>query len=1135
MSIISTAVKRPVTVSMFTLAIMLFGMVGFSRLSVALLPDLTYPTLTVRTENLGAAPAEIEQLITKPIEESVGVVKGIRKIHSISKAGQSDVVIEFEWGVAMNFATQNVREKLDTIALPKDVNKPVILRFNPALDPIIRLGLSTTQTHPQALKKIRTFAEQEIKRQLETLSGVAAVQLGGGLQQEVQVIFDQDKAARLGISAQSIVQRIQSENINMSAGRVYDGQQEYLVRTLNQFNSLAQLGDMIVKQGNGQTVYLKDIAKIFDGEKDRTDITRINNNEAIELAVYKEGDANTVSVAAAINKKLEQIKETLPPELTFTLIYDQSEFIIDAVDEVKNAAIIGGFLAMLVLYLFLGNFISTLIISVAIPVSIIATFNLMFANHISLNIMSLGGIALAVGLLVDNAIVVLENIARYREKGLSILEAAVRGSEEVSGAVIASTLTTLAVFFPLAFVEGFAGQLFSDQALTVTFALLASLVVALTLIPMLASRQFSSSDSVNSDFENNAVEKKTAQTSQTETASTSVDSDKITQKKKATLISKIGRMIAIVLVFPFKLLFSILPLMLTKLFLVIGVGLAKLAQLLFKPAHKIFSFYFTKFAFLYRVTLQRVLNHRLKMLAVSIFFALGVISLLPKIGVELVPEVAQAEFTMELTLPQGTPIYVTDKRLQQLAAVIRADKRVKHSYSLAGNGSLMMSSASKGGENWGQLLVAVFDSENLNAVKQKVRAEVAGMAEVNAEIVQAKLFTSERPIQIVLSGYDLVALKKYSDGLVKQLAKDTQFTDINNSLRAGQPELKISFDNERLGSLNLKASTIANQLVTQVAGSVASKYNVQDRQIDIVVRADEQSRNSVQAIRQLTINADQQKSLPLSAVADINENIGPNEINRVNQTRVAIISASLAYGDLSEAVAKAQQLISQLYLPHNIQANIAGQNEEMAQSFSSLIMALGLAIFLVYLVMASQFESLLNPFIILFSVPLAILGAVLGLYVTNTHISVIVLIGVIMLTGIVVNNAIVLVDRINQLRLGGVEKFAAIMQASESRLRPIIMTSLTTILGLLPLAIGHGEGSELRAPLAITVMSGLLVATFLTLLLIPVLYSLFDRKHYAQAELGTELEKELETELEKEREPVVNAKSVDANVDANNV
>jgi HAE1 family hydrophobic/amphiphilic exporter-1 len=1057
---------------------MLFGLVGFSRLAVSLLPDLSYPTLTVRTENPGAAPAEIEQLISKPIEASVGVVKGIRKVHSISKAGKSDVVIEFEWGVAMNFATQNVREKLDIIALPKDVNKPIILRFNPALDPIIRLGLSTENTHPRALKKIRTFAEQEIKRQLETISGVAAVQLGGGLQQEIQVIFDQEKAARRGITAQSIVSRIQSENINMSAGRVYDGQQEYLVRTVNQFVSLEQLGNMIIKQADGKTIYLKDIAQVIDGEKERTDITRINNNEAIELAIYKEGDANTVTVAKAVNDKLAELEETLPEELTFTIIYDQSEFIVNAVDEVKSAAIIGGLLAMLILYLFLGNFFNTIIISLAIPISIIATFNLMFANNISLNIMSLGGIALAVGLLVDNAIVVLENIARYREKGASIIEAAIKGTDEVSGAVIASTLTTLAVFFPLAFVTGFAGQLFSDQAMTVTFALLASLVVALTLIPMLASRQFSK-DKLSPENE-----------SSDETLENETSKVPLTPRKK------IVKIIIQILAFPFSLVFNYFPLILTKVLLLITNLLTKVVSFIFKPAHKVFSFYFEKIASAYSRLLKLSLDNRAVLVGLSIAFALAVMSLFPKIPVELVPEVAKSEFTIELTLPQGTPIYVTDKRLKDLADIIAKDERVKHSYSLAGSGSLMMSSASKGGENWGQLLVALKSSNDIEAVKSVVRAKVALMADVNAEITQTEMFTTERPLQIILSGYDLVALKKYSDQLMQKMSIDKQFIDLNNSLRAGQPELKISFDNERLASLALKASDIADQLVTKIAGSVASKYNLQDRQVDILVRADESARNSADAIRQLTVNSQQARSLPLSSVASITESIGPNEINRIDQSRVAIISASLAYGDLSEAAAKAEDLVKALYLPFNIKAKVAGQNEEMESSFSSLMMALALAVFLVYLVMASQFESLLNPFIILFSIPLAVLGSVLGLYVTGTNISVIVLIGVIMLTGIVVNNAIVLVDRINQLRHKGVDKLVAIMEASRSRFRPIIMTSLTTILGLAPLAFSSGEGAELRAPLAITVMSGLLVATMLTLLLIPVLYSLFDRKTY---------------------------------------
>jgi HAE1 family hydrophobic/amphiphilic exporter-1 len=637
---------------MFTLAIMMFGMVGFSRLSVSLLPDLSYPTLTVRTENPGAAPAEIEQLISKPIEESVGVIKGIRKVHSISKTGQSDVIIEFEWGTAMNFATQNVREKLDIITLPKEIDKPVILRFNPALDPILRVGVSTTDTHLGVLKTIRTFAEEEIKRQLETVEGVAAVQLGGGLQQEIQVVFDQERAASRGISAQNIVNRIENENINMSAGRVYDGQQEYLVRTLNQFSSLTQLGNMIIKQIDGQTIYLKDIAKVIDGEKQRTDITRINNNEAIELAIYKEGDANTVNVAKAVNAKLALMAKNLPEKLTFDVIYDQSEFIVSAVNEVKTAAIIGGLLAMFVLYLFLGNFFNTVIISLAIPVSVIATFNLMFAYDISLNVMSLGGIALAVGLLVDNAIVVLENIARYREKGADIIDAAVKGTQEVYGAVIASTLTTLAVFFPLAFVVGFAGQLFSDQAMTVTFALMASLLVALTLIPMLASRQFSSANDVQT------VPQKSTEPALDETSA-------FDQKSKLSFFKKFITLLSQVILFPFRLLGNYLPLLLTKIILLIFNSLVRIVQFVCKPVQQVFRRYFEKLANNYALLLRLTLKNRVFMVIASIVFAALVISIIPRIGIELVPEVAESEFTMEITHPQGTPISITDKSLQK--------------------------------------------------------------------------------------------------------------------------------------------------------------------------------------------------------------------------------------------------------------------------------------------------------------------------------------------------------------------------------------------------------------------------------------------------------------------------------------
>ncbi|WP_419146768.1 efflux RND transporter permease subunit [Pseudoalteromonas 'SMAR'] len=1069
MNIARLAVKRPVTITMLVLAVMLFGMVGFSRLVVSLLPDLSYPTLTVRTENPGAAPAEIEQLISKPIEEAVGVVKGIRKLHSISKLGQSDLIIEFQWGTDMDLAIMELREKLDMVMLPVELRKPVILRFNPSLDPILRLSISgDTQSYTQ-LRSLRTYSEEEIKRALEPIDGVAAVQLSGGLEQEVQVLIDQQQAMLRDVTAEMITNRIKNENINVSAGRVYDGQQEFLVRTLNQFTYMEEIGDVIIKQDAGQTVYLRDIATVVDGVKERQDITRVNGNEAIEMALYKEGDANTVAVAKRVQAKIKQLQDELPENAELKILSNQAEFIEKAIDEVKQTAIIGGLLAIVVLYLFLGKFKPTIIIALAIPTSIIATFNLMFANNISLNIMSLGGIALAVGLLVDNAIVVLENIYRKKEQGQDVEQAAIEGTNEVSGAVTASTLTTLAVFAPLAFVTGFAGEIFSDQALTVTFALLASLIVALSFIPMLASRQFSiaSSDANLEDIE--------------------------AEKPVRTGIKKWLSL----LLLPFKFVAVVIPCFIGRWILRLIMMLSKIigwcTSKITYPAYVAFNGVYKIFAKGYDKLLKGAMKQRALVISISLVFALGVASLLPKLGMELMPEVAQTELTLEVTLRQGTRIEQTDQQLNLLARSVVDMPGVVHTYSMSGTGSLMMSSATRGGSHWGQLVVKTDTPAQLSAVQDALRAQLSGMAQINAEFTQSRMFEQERPLVVVMSGYQLDELKLYADRLVSQLQQQKRFADVTTSLRAGQPELKIEFDHQRLSSLGLTAAGITDILATKIGGNVASKYNLDDRQVDILVQVDRDSRNSVAAIRDLIIHGENGQSVPLSAVAKVTESIGPNEINRLDQARVAIITASVKEGDLATAAQVVRSEVASLGLPDRIYSQVIGQNQQMEEAYSSLMMALLLAVFLVYLVMASQFESLLNPFIILFSVPLAVLGSIFGLFITGTSLSVITFIGLIMLSGIVVNNAIVLIDRINQLRAQGCAMLDAILEAANSRLRPIIMTTMTTILGLLPMAMATGEGAELRAPLAITVMSGLLIATFLTLIVIPVLYSVFNR------------------------------------------
>lgn len=1092
MSIVDIAVKRPVAIWMFTCAVVLFGMVSLSRLSINLLPELTYPTLTIRTDYNGAAPGEVEQLVSKPIEEAIGVVKGVRDVKSISKAGQSDVVLAFEWGTRMDLASLEVREKLDVISLPLDVEKPLLLRFNPNMDPIMRFGLGATTGESaetgtesastlntadiNALKQLREFADEQIKRKLESVEGVASVRIGGGLEKEVQILIDQQKASQLNLTIAQIVTRLRDENVNAAGGRLEDGSQEYLVRTLNQFQTLSDIENVFIATREGKHIKLGDIAIISDGYKERTSINRFSGLEGVEIAIYKEGDANTVEVAENIQNRIAQIRNDIPAKYKLQQVSDQSVFISSAIDEVKSAAIIGGVLAMFVLYFFLKNIWTTLIISISIPVSVIATFNLMYGNDISLNIMSLGGIALAIGLLVDNSIVVLENIDRHKKQKPNDIHSVAAGTKEVATAITASTLTTIAVFFPLVFVEGVAGQLFSDQALTVTFALIASLIVALTIIPMMAATDIRAKQADELDLgPSKAIEK---------------------PKSKLALpffYTRAG------IVFVIKSIFYYLPMFIVSLVTLLFRLLKRVLSVVFKPLLFIFDKVFGATESVYARSLKSALHHRLSVVAIVIGFAASSLLFVPKLGLELIPDMSQGEFHVELTLPTGSPLENTDTTLAKLGQYTDALAGVDRTFSLSGTGSLMNASPSQGGDHWGKLSVVMqpgTTAEQELAVQASMREFLSTQAGVKGKFGKSELFSFSTPLEIELVGYDLGLLTRYANQLVTLLENNPRFTDIKSSMQTGSPELRIHFDHAKLAQLGLSAPAVSNLISSKVGGDIASKYSINDRKVDILVRTQEQQRDSQEDIAQIIVNPGSARPVTLDAVARIETSLGPSEITRVSQERVAIISANLAYGDLGEAALKAQSLLPDLNLPLSMTARVTGQNEEMEASFQSLKFALLLAVFMVYLVMASQFESLLHPFLILFTVPLACAGSIYGLYLSNTPISVVVFIGLIMLAGIVVNNAIVLVDRINQNREAGIEKTQAIFEAAQSRLRPIFMTTLTTTLGLLPMVIGIGDGAELRKPMAVTVIFGLLFATALTLFLIPVLYSLFDRKHF---------------------------------------
>ena len=1078
MNLVELATRRRVTIAMFTLATIVFGLVSLSQLKINLLPDLSYPTLTVRTEYVGAAPVEIENLITKPIEEALGVVKSVKRLRSVSRTGQSDVILEFEWGTNMDVARQDLRENLDALFLPLDSQKPLILRFDPSLDPIMRFGFyyeseSRDETRQVSLSDkdeesvmrltlLRRFADEEIKKTLEAAPGVAAVKISGGLEDEVQILVDQKKLAQLALPIERISQVVGAENVNMSGGRLEEGTQEFLVRTVNQFTSVAEMADVIVDTRNGRPVYLRDIAEVSLGHKEREAITRMNGQEAVEIAIYKEGDANTVAVAEAVNARYSRISRELLENTGMKMenVYDQSIFIKSAVQEVVNAGIIGGLLAILILYLFLRDFRSTVIIGLSIPISVIATFLLMFWSDLTLNIMSLGGLALGIGLLVDNSIVVLENIARHREMGKSNPVSALDGASEVGTAVVASTLTTVAVFFPLVFVSGIAGQLFKDQALTVTYSLLASLVVALSLIPMMASLGRAQ-----------------------------------TEESIAARSSAPAKRLARIPYYIWKFLTVVVPSYLGKIVHSLVVLVSRAAKFVFSPFTWAFGKFFSAVSRTYDPLLRWSLAHRPTVLGVAFFLLAVSVWMIPRLGVELIPQLDQGEFIVDFRLPQGTPLTATDQALATLQQEASDIQNVRTTFAVAGSGNRLNANPDEGGENWGELHVTLepgSTQEDQTQIVEALRARAQRLPGAQYKFEAPTLFTFATPIEIEISGYDLNKLKRVSNDIAAKMAESDRFSDVKSSMESGHPELQIIFDRERAATLGISVRDIADRVVNHVRGTVATRYSWRDRKIDVLVRAREQDRESVDKIGQLIINPESARPVPLSAVATIFVETGPGEIRRSSQQRVALITANKRFGDLGDAADEIGDIIGSTTIPVGLTARLSGQSEEMSSSFRSLLFALLLAVFLVYLVMASQFESLIHPFVIFFSIPLAIVGAVLALWITGSTISVVVFIGFILLAGIVVNNAIVLVDLINKLRQSGKSTYEAIVEGGTLRLRPILMTTLTTALGLLPLALGIGDGAEIRAPMAITVIGGLLVATLLTLVVIPVMYSLLD-------------------------------------------
>ena len=957
---------------------------------------------------------------------------------------------------------------------------------------------------------LREVAERELKRDLEAMDGVAAVRVRGGLEREIRIEARQDWMAARGVTIDQIVNTLGSENVNLPGGAIRDGNQEYLVRTLNEVRTVEEIERLEVRAGTGSRVPIAEVATVREAPKDREVVSRLDGQDSVELEVFKAADANIVRVAEQLVVALEGrklgppgmtskgLKDRLPENVQLVILENQARFIEASIANLRSTAFIGAFLAVAVLFAFLKDFRATAIIAAAIPLSIVATFAPMYIGGVSLNLMSLGGLALGIGMLVDNAVVVLENIQVFVERGESRRTAAIRGTREVSAAVIASTLTTVSVFLPITFVEGVAGQIFGDLALAVVFSLLASLVVALLFVPMLAATEVQLSAS--------------QQRPRLRDVSRAAQLHSI-DRFRSTFASTAGAWRWLLLPWSLVRFLVRLGFEVTAAAVVWSSALAGRlaftgidflrgppARLLVLGAER-FQDGYNRFAERFAHGMPSVLSRPGLVLGAALASILVSVPLGNTLGQALIPELHQGRFTAEIALPVGTPLARTSDFTLDVEQALTNQPQIAHVHSIVGTERRADSRADEG-EHTARVMVELTSGGNLKkreaAVMDDVRAAVAAVAadwKMNlpeTRLRRPSLFSFDTPVEVVLYDPNLERLRDISGRVVAQLSTDATLTDVRSSMVAGYPEVQVHYERALLERYGLDTGTIARRIRNKVLGSTATTMSRGDGRLDLVVRLAEQDRRSGSELSRINVNPNVTPVIPLSAVATFTDAEGPSEIRRIDQRRAVAITANVTGFDVSGQAQKVAERMQSVELS-GVQWEMAGQSREMSRSLSSLQMALGLAIFLVYVIMASTFESILHPFVILVSVPLAVVGVVAALAVLNTPVSVVVLIGSIVLAGVVVNNAIVLVDTINRLRARGRSRVDAIAEASTLRLRPILITTTTTVLGLLPLAFGLGEGAEVQQPLALTIIAGLSSSTLLTLGVIPVVYLVLTR------------------------------------------
>jgi len=1013
------SVKRPVTIAMLMIAICLFGFVSLPLLKVDLLPELNLPVSVVVTNYEGAAPGEVEKRITQPIESVVGTVSNVKNIQSVSTTGSSQVIVQFDWGTDMDQATLDLREKIDLIsgALPREANKPTVMKLDPNSAPIITLALSGNKD----VVELKKTAEDLIKPRLERVAGVASVGITGGKERQVNITLNPNQLKDKGISIDLIQQSLMARNISGSAGSLTENGKNINISINGEFESIDDIKKTPIHIPSGGIIPLSDVATVEDGFKTVTQKTYVNGSPSVGINIVKASGANTVSVSNEVFKELEAIKSLLPDGVQVSTILDNSVFIKSSIKTVLVHAIEGALLAIIILYLFLHSFRSMLVVAIVIPISVIATFTLMYFTGQTINLISLAGLTLGLGSLVDFAVVVLESIFRKRQQGHDATIASIIGTKEVGTAVMASALAQIAVFLPIVFIEGLASELFAPLALTVVFSHIAALVAAITLVPMMSSKL------LRNEIEEEEV---------------FLQSEKKTpvvwfQKKFYLLKEKYRELISWALQHPKKVVWT------TVILLGVSVVL-----------------YFT-----------------------------------PLVNKELMPDMDQGTISISVQLPEGSTLAQTEKITSQVEEIINKIPEKQLIYTSTGNASALgtMSVAMDRATIQLKLVPLSERSRSTDEVVEDIRAKLKDIT--GAEIVVSSVDatnTGASAIDISITGENLATLSDISS-VVTELVSEVEGTrNVTSSLESVTQEYEVKVNNLMAAQYGLTTNQIISAIRVAFEGQVVTQYHTGEDQINIRLQYPADFRTNKNNLIDLVITTPTGGKIPVSMVAEITKSPVPQQIMRNNQAREVKITGDVSGRNLTVVTSEIKQKLEGLKLPDGYFVKIGGETEEMAESFVSLGLAILLAIVLVYMVMASQFESLFHPFIIMFSIPPTFIGVVLGLILTRQSLSVYALMGYIMLIGIVVNNAIVLIDYINTLRREGMERTEAILKAGPIRLRPILMTTLTTVLAIIPLAFGGGEGNEGMAPLAIVVAFGLTFSTLITLVLVPVVYTLFE-------------------------------------------